>query len=60
MLTREDLEAFIDEAELDILQVAESEAIAKVPRPSRMMSVIADAQMSFLRSWQRSIGMRYR
>ncbi len=57
MLTREDLEAFIDDADAEFLasRPAESVSVPAARRRTAFVTQIAQAQMAMMQSWQRSV-----
>ncbi|WP_108260857.1 hypothetical protein [Mangrovicoccus ximenensis] len=57
MLTREDLEAFIDDADTDFMSPRQAETVS-VPaarRRTAFVTQLAQAQMAMMQSWQRSM-----
>ncbi|MBE3639901.1 hypothetical protein [Mangrovicoccus algicola] len=57
MLTREDLEAFIEDTDAEIEPVRAPDAPARpaVRRRASFLSQMAQAQMAMMTSWQRSL-----
>ncbi|WP_138469695.1 hypothetical protein [Poseidonocella sp. HB161398] len=57
MLTREDLEAFIEDGEADFLKSRPVETAAEpvTRRRSSFVAQMAQAQMAMMESWQRSM-----